>query len=157
MDFQSRLLCWVKYLEEKKMEKDCWFVFFYGKYSWEKNVQMYLKYFSFVVFFSFFQGFRIFFDHFHNAHGLKLQIAFKVGCNLWSNQKKSLCENVVNRIFMFNHLILFKSKSKLSLFQQETPIVTKWISSLVTLDTCGTQAITWHKYKLYSIERLNFI
>lgn len=108
------------------MEKDCWFVFFMENIREKKmHVQMYLRYFSFVFFLSFFQGFRIFFDHFHNAHGLKLQIAFKVGCNLWSNQKKSLCENVVNRIFMFNHLILFKSKSKLSLFQQETPIVTK--------------------------------
>lgn len=108
------------------MEKDCWFVFFMENIREKKmHVQMYLRYFSFVFFLSFFQGFRIFFDHFHNAHGLKLQIAFKVGCNLWSNQKKSLCENVVNCIFMFNHLILFKSKSKLSLFQQETPIVTK--------------------------------
>lgn len=138
------------------MEKDCWFVFFMENIREKKmHVQMYLRYFSFVFFLSFFQGFRIFFDHFHNAHGLKLQIAFKVGCNLWSNQKKSLCENVVNCIFMFNHLILFKSKSKLSLFQQETPIVTKCF--FVGYFGYMWYSITWHKYKLYSIERLNVV
>lgn len=129
MDFQSRLLCTCMLgkdiLRKKKMEKDCWFGFFLWKIFVRKKCSDVFEIFLFCFFFPFFQGFRIFFDHFHNAHGLKLQIAFKVGCNLWSNQKKSLCENVVNRIFMFNHLILFKSKSKLSLFQQETPIVTK--------------------------------
>lgn len=146
MDFQSRLLCTCM-LGKDILRKKKWkrtvdsFFFFYGKYSWEKKVQMYLKYFSF-VFFSFYQGFRIFFDPFHNAHGLKLQIAFKVGCNLWSNQKKSLCENVVNHIFMFHHPILFKSKSKLSLFQQETPLVTKCF--FVGYFGYMWYSITWH-------------
>lgn len=128
MDFQSRLLCTCmlgKDILRKKKWKRTVDSFFFMENIREKKMFRCIWNISLLFFFPFFQGFRIFFDHFHNAHGLKLQIAFKVGCNLWSNQKKSLCENVVNRIFMFNHLILFKSKSKLSLFQQETPIVTK--------------------------------
>lgn len=128
MDFQSRLLCTCmlgKDILRKKNGKGLLIRFFFMENIREKKKFRCIWNISLLFFFPFFQGFRIFFDHFHNAQGLKLQIAFKVGCNLWSNQKKSLCANVVNRIFMFNHLILFKSKSKFSLFQQETPIVTK--------------------------------
>lgn len=152
-------VCWVKISWGKKWKRTVDSVFqFYGKYSWEKIVKMYLRYFSFVFFFLSFRGleFSLIISIMHMGK-IADSLALKCRAVTYNNQirKKSLCENAVNHIFMFNHLILFKSKSKLSLFQQETPLVTKCF--FVGYFGYMWYSITWHKYKLYSIERLNVI
>lgn len=163
MDFQSRLLCTGtcmlgKDILRKKMKKNCWFSFFLWKIFVRKNCLDVFEIFLFCFFFLSIRGLEFSLIISIMPMGkIADSLALKCRAVTYNNQirKKSLCENAVNHIFMFNHLILFKSKSKLSLFQQERPIVTKCF--FVGYFGYMWYSITWHKYKLYSIERLNVV
>lgn len=141
------------------MEKDCWFVFFFlWKIFVRKKSSDVFEIFLFCFFFLSIRGLEFSLIISIMPMGkIADSLALKCRAVTYNNQirKKSLCENAVNHIFMFNHLILFKSKSKLPLFQQERPIVTKCF--FVGYFGYMWYSITWHKYKLYSIERLNVV